>query len=412
MRSRRSSLWGALLLLLASSLSGCGGGGAGQSSSAAFRMQIKWPTRNSRVVPRLADRIRLRVSDAATSLVDQVIERPADGSPSNISIKGLPKDTPLTVSCDAYQNAAATILARASAPVTLKGGSDNVVVLDLVSTIDRLSVDVGSTLSILGGQTQTLTVTAMSASDEVIPIADGNLSFEGGVNGVFSVSSAGVVTAGLNVGEGDILIRERESGKTTTVHVSVGSLSGVDHVSFNPLTGLAIAPNQTVTLQAKAYDNKGNVVPGATIVYSTQSPNVSIVGDQLKGLSITTGTILVTAKEITSGRTATLPVVVRYGPLKTLALSPNETTIYVINGPSTVTFTATGTDNFGNSFTVPNTSLNWDVVSSGQYVQVDSSGTASIKQAPLSAQEETVRAKDPITGTESTATVFVELNFG
>jgi hypothetical protein len=165
---------------------------------------------------------------AGRSTVSQTIPKPSNGATSTTtSFTNLPVGT-VVVECKAFAdpvNGVAPLLALAITSVDLQPGTGNVVYLDLVSTIDHLSVTAkgltAGTLQLYPNQTVPLTVTAYISATSIAPIGPGNLVYTmtgTGFQIVQTGDSASVVSSGAG-GTGTVTVTEAESGKSFTFNV-------------------------------------------------------------------------------------------------------------------------------------------------------------------------------------------------
>lgn len=81
-----------LVALLLALVAGCGGGGGSSSNAtktgkAVFSLQ--WATR-SRDVPAAANSVLIQIMDNATKLAERLVERPAGGGTSKVTLDNLP----------------------------------------------------------------------------------------------------------------------------------------------------------------------------------------------------------------------------------------------------------------------------------------------------------------------------------
>lgn len=219
-----------LVLGVLGNLAGCGGSGSSVKAG-SFTMQIHWPA--NRAIPKLTESLAVEVS-TSEGIIDKTIDRPINGaSETSTSFDDLPLGV-ATVQCRAYGppiGGVPPLLAIAVDSIDLQAGPDNTLVLDLVSTIDRIEVTApgltSGVLTIKPGHAVPLTVTAYSAATVIAPIGPGNVSFASMGSG-FSISQNGNSAtlkadspfSGTNPA-GTVTVTEAESGRKTTFSVVI-----------------------------------------------------------------------------------------------------------------------------------------------------------------------------------------------
>ena len=199
---------------------GCGGSGSPPfQRGGRLAVRIAWPSESlSRVIPVATKAIRLEVRRGATVLASTLVERPGSGALfPEIPIGGV------SVRATAYPDPAATGVALAGADVatTVTDGLTATVPLTLASTIDSVQVAPSSvTLFLSLVSTRHLTVTARNAQGTVVLVAPEDLQFTSAAPLIALVSSGGTVV-GLLPGTTTVTVRERTSGRTFMVPVTV-----------------------------------------------------------------------------------------------------------------------------------------------------------------------------------------------
>lgn len=308
---------GPVMVALASlflAVAGCGGaGGASGGEKGGFKLTIQWPTPD-RHIPSLATRIHLSIDQSGVPVPGGEIElnKPTDGTTTtSVVIKDLPVAVPLSFHARAYAPGTegdGPLLGTVDSTVTLEKGLTNIVILDLATTVDHLTVTnadfEAGTLTVAPGKESQLLVEGHAAGSNgaLVPIDMTKLRFAASGTG-FTVSDTGLVR-GTAFGEGGVDVTDLDSGKTINVPVSIkspvrtleigtaGSLSIVNHNS-----SLALRP------LIKALDKNGDVVTDAKFTYTVTGPGLSV--DASTGLlradegvvlgngTIATGTIVV-----------------------------------------------------------------------------------------------------------------------
>jgi sugar lactone lactonase YvrE len=236
-----------LMLLLLILQFGCGGnGGSGASTGkGAAALSITWPSR-ARLIPAAADSIRIVISEAGVILANQLVVRPAGGGTSNLTISDLKPGTP-TLTATAYPNVDGTGTAQATGVtnVTIVENRTTNVSLTMNSTIDHLEVSPSPIAVLVGADTQ-LVVTAKDASNAVVLITPGKITFQPST-GAVTVDSNGLAHA-AGPGSGQITITETESAKQVTDQYTITSpVIGVLYAADTKPGGLVGSLNPSLT---------------------------------------------------------------------------------------------------------------------------------------------------------------------
>jgi hypothetical protein len=191
---------------------------------------------------------------------------------------------------------------------------------------------------------------------------------------------------------------------TNTVTASSGGVTGTATVTViaGPLASIVVTPNPasvgigaTQQFTATGKDAAGNPVP-ITPTWSVVAGGGSIDSNGLFTAGTVAGTYTNTVTASNGGVTGTATVTVTAGPLASIVVTPNPTTL-VIRG--TRQFTAAGSDAFGNPVPIAPA---WAVVAGGGTINSTGLFTAGITAGTFS---NTVQASSgSISGT---ATVIV-----
>ncbi|HET6383792.1 MAG TPA: hypothetical protein VFJ58_10400, partial [Armatimonadota bacterium] len=180
----RLVLLGFSLALLAGCGAGAGSPGAATSSTTPSRgtgravFKIDWPPAPpGRLIPAATQSIGIVVSLNVVTAATQVVDRPAAGGQSVITLNNLPSGA-LTDTVTAYPQAGGlgTPLALGSSPVTITAGQSSAVALTLASSIDHLVVTPAAPM-VIGGDTLQLMATAVDASGAMVLTAPGDLKW-------------------------------------------------------------------------------------------------------------------------------------------------------------------------------------------------------------------------------------------
>jgi hypothetical protein len=395
----------AALLLSLAGCGGAGGGTGGGSQMGGFKLTIKWPTAD-RHIPSLTTRMHMSIDQGAGPLpgTDIDVAKPADGTVSSIVVfKDLPTGVPLNFHARAFGKQTDTspeeLLGTVDDSVTLTKGVDNIVVLGLQTTIDHLTATSpefeGSVLTVAPGQSTQLNIDAHPFDEEstFIPFDHSKLNYVITGGTTFTVSETGVVK-GIGFGTGTIDVTDLDSGKKTTVNVSVKS--PVRSLTIGISNSLVIFNHQTVMIRPliKALDKNGNVVTDAKYTYgitgtglTVDSGTEALAADEgvVKGNGeIATGTLTVNVSDSTLSQTASISVQAHdvlktmtlvtdsflNVPVNTIQFNSLTDTVAVVVGPTGTLgdYELTGTDRFGNDCPIASTDLTWSVTAGTQGV--------------------------------------------
>lgn len=118
---------------------------------------------------------------------------------------------------------------------------------------------------------------------------------------VATVTTAGIVAA---ISPGTATITATSEGRSGTATIIVQTPS-VSRVEITPAT-TTVDLNGSFRLTATVYDSRGNVVPGAPVVWASSDPRIATVDNTGRVLGVTEGSVVITA---TSGDKAGTAVV-------------------------------------------------------------------------------------------------------
>lgn len=414
----------AVATAILTAVAGCGGSGGssgGSANRAGFSMTIKWPT--ARTIPSVTTRLHLTITQDGVPVpgASQDVERPTDGkNSSTIVFNDLPVGVPLNFQVEAFAPDgpdSVALVGTVLQTVRLQSGMNNVVVLDLQSTIDHLTVSadkfVNGTLRLVPGEEDTLVVAAQAAGGgdaPLVPFDPKNLTYTATGSG-FTVVNGLVHATGR--GSGTITIRESDSGKSIDVPVVVGS--SIARIEVGSANSLSLINHQAIPLAgiAKAFNADGQEVP-ATFTYEATGSAITVSPD---GLSLRasvsnaapegevgTGTLTVTADGV--AQTAQVHVQA-HGAVKTLTLNPNRIDFNFLFFDATLTdgttpdddsdFELTATDAFGNSVPLSPTEISWSIPESGTsagFVLTNTSTGANLDASRVGTASTTLTATD------------------
>lgn len=243
--------------------------------------------------------------------------------------------------------------------------------------------------SIPVGTTQQLTAVGRDAAGNAVPITPVWSVVAGGG----SMNGTGVFLAGPTPGTFENTVQVTSGGMVgrATMTVTAGSLASIT-VSPNPATMAVGAERQFVAVGRDAGGNVVNFIPTWSVVAG--GGTVNSTGGFTAGT--VSGTFVNTIQASHQGLTGSATITVTPGPLASLTVTPNPTTLSV---GQTRLFSASGRDANGNLVTVSPT---WSVVAGGGAIQ--SSGLFTAGNTP-GLYTNTVRAS--VGSIQGSATVTV-----
>ncbi len=238
---RRRALTAGLLLAL---LTGCGGhrttvGSTGSDANtstgqARATFTMRWPERNSRLVPTAANSVKVTLTYGSTWTREQTADRPAGGGFSTIAFDNVPVGS-VVATATAHPEAGAKGVAQASGSVTITttAGQAASVPLTMASTVTRLEVTGPARL--MGGTTGQYQAAARNATGEVVlvPTATWRSTSGGDKAALDTVSADGTQASIKWLAPGKAAFEvavEQVTGDAATVvtgQVTVGLLGGL-----------------------------------------------------------------------------------------------------------------------------------------------------------------------------------------
>lgn len=177
-----------------------------------------------------------------------------------------------------------------------------------------------NTASLTTGETLALAATTVDAqggalSGRVVTWASSNAT-------IASVSSTGVVSG---VAPGNATITATSEGRSGSAQIRV-TLVPVDTISLTPATS-TVASGQTVQLQARLTDARGNLLSGRVISWSSDQPAIATVDQNGLVSGVAQGAARISA--MVDGKTGTATVNVTPIPIARIDLSPVNPTLLV-----------------------------------------------------------------------------------
>jgi probable HAF family extracellular repeat protein len=301
-RSYAASLTLAVCLTLPLSLTtaGCGGGSGNAASpiqnspvvqgQGRASFAVRWPERDGRLVPVLANSIVIVVRNTEGKTVGTTTLNRPDGTGAAFSntatIDPLPTGT-LIATATAYpeRDGAGVAQAAAAAPLAITANSNTEIHLVLQSTIDHLDVTTASANASVGvAYSVPITTTARDAEGNIVLTLPSKLHYALSDPKMARIDTATGVLTGNTVGTAQVTVTDEESGKSATTTIKV-TRSAAYRLNWIPsLPGL---PN----IYPKAVNGKGGVIGYCTAVFSTTStgfywqPNADGSGGQMTAIS-------------------------------------------------------------------------------------------------------------------------------
>ncbi|HJR63395.1 MAG TPA: Ig-like domain-containing protein [Gemmatimonadaceae bacterium] len=189
------------------------------------------------------------------------------------------------------------------------------------------------------GKTVQLSATVRDANNQVVNGA--SVTWSSSNANVAAINTSGVVTG---VAAGTATITGSSGGRSGTATITVTPV-GVGTVTIQPPTATLIV-GQTTQLAATVRDGQGNVVSGATVVWSTNNGTVATVTNAGVVAGVSPGSATITATS--GGRSGTAQITVNPVPVGSVTVEPSSVTL---NPTQTRQLTATVRDGSGNVLT-------------------------------------------------------------
>jgi uncharacterized protein YjdB len=208
-----------------------------------------------------------------------------------------------------------------------------------VTAVPVASVSLPATMTLVAGQTATLTPTVKDANGTVV--TDRIVTWSSNNTEVATVSSGGVVKA---VATGTAAITATSETKSGSAVLTV-TPAPVGSVTILPSTS-SRASGQTVQLAATVKDTTGAVVTDRAVSWTSSDPLIATVSASGLVSALATGTATITATSETKSGTST--VTVTPGPAAVVTVTPATITV-VAN--KTVQLSASAVDARGNPIT-------------------------------------------------------------
>lgn len=241
----------ALLATIAgASLPGCGGSSSpgeaplGQpptsdigSGLGGIRVNVAWPTAESRLVPKDCNVILLRVLDKSSDVVPPVkLVRPepqqGTNETSEVTITDIPPGTyVLQAEARSRDNPKEPPQASGAAPVSIRANDTTSVELTMTGTVESVEV-LPNSINLQKGDTQQLTAAARNAQGKTV-VATLAWRWQSSAPNVVSVSDDGLITALGNVGSAEIVAIYDEPGHTKASNPVLVTIKGQETVRVN-----------------------------------------------------------------------------------------------------------------------------------------------------------------------------------
>ena len=235
--------------------------------------------------------------------------RPITWSSSNASIASV------------NSNGMVTALAPGAAIITAASEGKSAVATITVSQVPIISVTIiPTTATLVVAQTTQLTAVL---KDEAGSILNGRVvSWSTNRSAVASVSSDGLVTA---ISAGTATITATSEGRSATAAITV-NLRPVSAVIVSP-ERVTLYAGQTVQLSALVTDDRGQVLTGKQVTFTSSSNATATVSAQGVVTAISAGTATITATS--EGATGQATITVAPDPIAAVEISPSTASILV-----------------------------------------------------------------------------------
>ncbi len=221
MMTKKHARW-LLALGLAALVAGCSPSlaPATPADEGSALLTVRWPAR-TRLLPAMAESLRVTVHTARGFQQSRVLNRPAAGGASTVLFDPVPVGA-LTITAAAYPQpeAGGTAQAAGVTEVTIAANQRADVALTIATTIVRLVI-APATPSLQVGDSLLLTATPVDASGAVVLTPPGTIAWS--ATGAATVSATGGVLTGVEPGTAQVTAAETESGVASTVTATVSA---------------------------------------------------------------------------------------------------------------------------------------------------------------------------------------------
>ena len=218
-------------------------------------------------------------------------------------------------------NGVVTALAPGAAIITASSEGRSAVATITVSLVPVVSVVVApATSELVVGQTTQLTA---QLKDEAGSILTGRaVTWTTNSPSVATVTSQGLVTG---VGAGSATITAASEGRSATAAITV-TPRPVSAVIVSP-EAVTIFATQTVQLSALVTDDRGMVLTGKQITFSSSNNQIATVSSQGLVTGVSAGTATITATS--EGATGRATITIAPDPVATVEISPSTASVVV-----------------------------------------------------------------------------------
>jgi uncharacterized protein YjdB len=218
-------------------------------------------------------------------------------------------------------NGVVTALAPGAAIITASSEGRSAVATITVSQVPVVSVVVApATNELVVGQTTQLTA---QLKDEAGSTLTGRvISWTTNRPSVATVTSEGLVTA---VGAGSATITAASEGRSATATITVAPRP-VSAVIVSP-EAVTIFATQTVQLSALVTDDRGMVLTGKQVTFSSNNNQIATVSSQGLVTGVSAGTAVITATS--EGATGRSTITIAPDPVATVEISPSTASVVV-----------------------------------------------------------------------------------
>lgn len=280
-------------------LTGCGSGkrnSSGGSRLGRARFTIRWPDRETRLIPIAANSIRVALTGPAN--IERLVGRPPEGqNTTEVTVTDIPFGT-YSLAATALPNAdgSGTVQAAGSMVVTVQGTDTVHVKLTMATTITEIQF-YGDSYTLYSGDKASVRVFAKDAQGALVLTAPTNWEWSSSNPGIVAFTDApqpnspyqSRMAEAKTIGEAFLLVRESQSGINATIPCQViarpkGWLQVRGDIRN---TGCGIGPGVTPTVRWKTnigsfpgFFNAAVVAPDGTIYVVNYLHEVCAVSPQ------------------------------------------------------------------------------------------------------------------------------------
>lgn len=251
----------------------------------------------------------------------QLSAEPLDGNGDVLSGRPITWTTSDAGIATVNQSGSVTAMAAGAAIITASAEGRSAVATITVSQVPVALVEVTpATNTVVVGQTTQLTAHLQDAAGG--PLTDRVITWSTNNASVATVTSEGLMTA---VASGTATITATSEGRSGSASITVNPRP-VSAVILSP-GQVTLFPRQTVQLSALVTDDRGQVLTGRPVTFSTSSNQVATVSNQ--GLVTGIGAGIATITATSEGATGKATITIAPDPVAVVEVSPASSSIVV-----------------------------------------------------------------------------------